>query len=108
MKEKEDLQEDPEGAEIGQFIHELLEETFGRFIGRKPNINKNFKDFFFNTLERNFEETFQKRMKSDSFLLKEIIKARLDRFLQKEEKRHKIPTDHSIISAILKTFLNLI
>jgi len=87
LKEKEDLQEDPEGAEIGQFIHKLLEETFGRFIGRKPNINKNFKDFFFNTLERNFEETFQKRMKSDSFLLKEIIKARLGRFLQKEEKR---------------------
>ena len=87
LKEREDLLEEPEAADIGNFIHELLEETFSKFVGRKPRINKDFRNYFFETLERKFDEEFRKKMKSDAFLIKEVLTFRLYKFLDYEEKR---------------------
>jgi hypothetical protein len=87
LKEKEDLLADPEGIEIGNFIHPLLYETFRNFLGKRPCIDKNFRDYFFHTLDKKFKDDFQKRMKSDSFLVKEILDFRLRRFLDKEAER---------------------
>jgi ATP-dependent helicase/nuclease subunit B len=87
LKEKEDLLEEPEGADIGTFIHELLHETFRRFIGQKPRIDDAFTKEFFRAFEKKFSQEFEKKMKSDAFLIKEVLTFRLERFLENERKR---------------------
>lgn len=84
LKEKKELPEDPEGREIGSFIHELLKDTFTVFLDKKPAIDEMFRRNFFRAFDKKFEETFKRRMRSDSFLLKDIMKFRLDRFLDSE------------------------
>lgn len=87
LKEKEDLLDEPEGADIGTFIHELFEKTFGVFLGKRPVIDAEFKDMFFKALDKKFENEFKKKLKSDAFLVKEILDVRLERFLESESKR---------------------
>jgi ATP-dependent helicase/DNAse subunit B len=87
LKEKEDLLEGPDAAGIGTFIHELLEEAFEKFKGRKPLIDSAFRKNFFKLMDDKFEKEISRRMKSDSFLLKGIIRVRLDKFLDNERER---------------------
>ncbi|MCK4810465.1 MAG: PD-(D/E)XK nuclease family protein [Candidatus Omnitrophica bacterium] len=88
LKESEDLLEDPEATHIGIFIHDLLKETFEKFMSRKPVIDKKFRNYFFKVMDSKFNKEIKRRMKSDSFLLKGIIEKRLDKFLDAEEKRN--------------------
>lgn len=88
LKEKEDLLEGPQPAQLGTFIHELLEETFRQFIGKKPVIDAGFSRYFFDAMDKKFAKEIEPRMKSDSFLLKGIIKTRLEKFLKQELKRN--------------------
>ena len=87
LEEKFDLLVEPQGREVGNFIHALLEEAFNKFIFKKPDISRDFRKYFFALFERRFEESFLRTMKSDSFLLKEIIQFRLERFLDEEKTR---------------------
>ncbi|MCQ9204713.1 MAG: PD-(D/E)XK nuclease family protein [Omnitrophica bacterium] len=87
LKESQDLLEGPDAAGIGTFIHELLEEAFGIFKGQKPVIDSNFKKRFFKLMDNKFDKEIVRRMKSDSFLLKGIIRARLEKFLEMEAQR---------------------
>ncbi len=84
LQEKEDLLDEPEAKEIGTFVHELLEDTFKKFIGKKSVIDEHFRRYFLKVLDERFEETFGKSMKSDSFLLKSVLNARMNRFLEQE------------------------
>jgi len=104
FQEKEELRDDPQGRDIGTFVHELLEETFGKFIGKKPNIDEKFKEFFANRLEDKFTDEFELKMKSDSFLIKKVLEVRLDRFLAQEKQRsiEKIISLESKFSDIFK------
>ncbi|MCM8770606.1 MAG: PD-(D/E)XK nuclease family protein [Candidatus Omnitrophica bacterium] len=88
LEEKEKLAEDPEGSDIGNFMHSLLEEAFRGFLKRKPVIDDKFRDYFFKTLDKRFKETFHNRMKSDAFMLKAVVDERMERFLDEEEKRN--------------------
>lgn len=87
LKEREDLLQDPQASHIGTFIHELLADTFRVFIGRKPVISKVFRKNFFKKMEEKFEK-LARRMRSDSFLLKQIIDNRMNKFLDNEVKRN--------------------
>jgi len=87
LKEKEELLDEPESADIGTFIHELLESTFSCFINKAPRIDAKFRDMFFNALDKKFDNEFKRKMKSDSFLIKEILDVRMKRFLDNETKR---------------------
>ncbi len=87
LEEKEELPEEPEAAQLGTFVHRLLEETFRPFVNRRPRLDGNFRKRFFTKLDESFAEDFEKRMKSDAFLLKETLKFRLDYFLRLEEER---------------------
>jgi ATP-dependent helicase/nuclease subunit B len=87
LEEKIDLLEEPEGRQIGNFIHSLLEDAFRKFIGKKPVIDRDFKKYFFGLFEEKFNDSFLRTMKSDSFLLKEIIRFRMERFLEEEKNR---------------------
>ncbi len=87
LKEKEDLLEAPQSSHIGTFIHELLEETFKEFVGKKPVIDSKFRRYFAKKMEERFENVLAPRMRSDSYLLKQIIINRLDKFLNSEAQR---------------------
>jgi len=85
LKEKEDFLEEPEGKDIGTFIHSFLEKTFAGFINKAPEFNQKFRRNFFNRFEAMFKEEFYKKMHSDSFLLKEVMHFRMEQFLRFEE-----------------------
>jgi len=88
LSEKEDLRDAPESKEIGTFIHELLEDRFGCFIGKSPRIDNIFRKQFFEEFEKRFSTEFERRMKSDAFMLKQIMRYRLECFLDREEQRN--------------------
>ncbi|MEA3368949.1 MAG: PD-(D/E)XK nuclease family protein [Candidatus Ratteibacteria bacterium] len=85
LEEKEKLPEEPEGREIGIFIHQLLDNVFAGFIGEKPEINQKFRRSFFKIFDERFKKTFSRRMRSGSFLLEEVMRFKLERFLDFEE-----------------------
>ena len=87
LAEKENIDEEPGSADIGAFIHCVLESAFKRFINRAPVIDGQFRASFARELDEMFEERFASRMKSDAFLLKEVIVHRLSEFLDNEMRR---------------------
>lgn len=106
LREAEDLLDEPEARHVGTFIHALLEEAFTPFLGKKPFITNDFKKWFMELFLTRFKERFEKSMKSDTFLLKAVIKERLERFLshQSEEvcpKVEKITHLESIFNDII-------
>jgi ATP-dependent helicase/nuclease subunit B len=87
LQEKEDLLDEPEASEVGTFIHGLLEEVFSKFVGKRPKIDSSFTKYFFETLDRRFEAEFKRKMKSDAFLVKEVLDFRMKQFLENEKDR---------------------
>jgi ATP-dependent helicase/DNAse subunit B len=87
LKEKEDLWDEPEGKDIGTFIHELLCEEFSPFVGKRPRIDTGFQKTFFEALDKNFSESFERKMKSDAFLVKEMVRFIMKKFLDNERDR---------------------
>ncbi|MDI6758935.1 MAG: PD-(D/E)XK nuclease family protein [Candidatus Omnitrophota bacterium] len=87
LSQKEDLLSEAEGADMGTFIHELLKEAFSKFIHKKPCLNGKFRKEFFAQLDKKFSDEFQKRMKSDAFLVKEVLDFRMKKFLDNEIQR---------------------
>lgn len=84
LREKEDLLDEPDAAQVGTFVHAILEEQFTSFKGVKPHIDDGFVQRFFNSFDIKFDETFGRSMKSDAFLLKSVLRERLKFFLDHE------------------------
>jgi hypothetical protein len=87
LEEKDDLLDDPEARDIGTFIHNLLEDTYKPFRGKKPLFDRAFREYFSRCLEESFSREFSRKMKSDSFMLKEIVTMRMNNFLDNESRR---------------------
>ncbi|MHB9155296.1 MAG: PD-(D/E)XK nuclease family protein, partial [Endomicrobiales bacterium] len=87
LREKEDLSCEPEGAEIGTYLHRLLAVAFKRFAGAKPVIDAEFSRYFFRTLHATFDERFAGRISSEAFLVKDVIIHRMKSFLEEEKMR---------------------
>jgi len=87
LKIKDDLLDDPESRHIGNFVHELLQEAFGGFVGKKPVLDANFRKYFQKIYESRFADFFGKAQRSDTFLMETVLKTRLDRFLDQEASR---------------------
>jgi len=87
LKVKDDLLEDPESRHIGIFIHDLLQESFGGFAGKKPVLDADFRKYFQKIYGSRFETVFGKSGRSDTFLMETVLKARLERFLDQEALR---------------------
>ncbi|MCF7870815.1 MAG: PD-(D/E)XK nuclease family protein [Candidatus Omnitrophica bacterium] len=87
LAEKENLLEGIKDSQIGNFIHEFLFETYSKFLKKKPVFDQKFNRYFQESFSRKYEKELKPRMQSDSFLLKEIIKARLDKFFREERER---------------------
>ena len=86
LKEQDDLLDEPEARHVGTFVHEMLEAAFHPFLNKGVVIDASFRHKFFEMFEEKFAQTFGKSMKSDSILLKAVIKERLSRFLDNEEE----------------------
>jgi len=87
LEEKEELFDEPEAKDIGAFVHSLLEEVFLPFLNTTPQLDQRFKKDFWERLERKFEQDFSRKMKSDAFLLKQILRFNLESFLEFESQR---------------------
>ncbi|MCF7874233.1 MAG: PD-(D/E)XK nuclease family protein, partial [Candidatus Omnitrophica bacterium] len=87
LTEKKDLLEGIEDSQIGTFIHQLLFELYTKFLGKKPVFDQKFNSYFKEVFNQKYDKEIVPRMQSDSFLLKEIIKARLDKFFEQEKER---------------------
>ncbi len=84
LNEKEDLLDKLESKEVGNFIHKLLEDAFIKFVKKAPKIDSVFKKQFFAEFDERFNKEFNRRMKSDAFMIKQIMRYRLERFLDNE------------------------
>jgi len=87
LEEKEDLFDEPETRDIGNFVHNLLEKTYAGFINTKPVINEKFEKLFFAEFDKLFKQEFSRKMKADSFILEDIIQHRMKKFLESEKQR---------------------
>jgi len=87
LRDKGDLLDDPESRHVGVFIHALLQETFGIFTGKKPVLDKDFRNYFQKSYESRFTAAFGKAGRSDTFLMETVLRARLERFLDEEALR---------------------
>lgn len=96
LREKEDLLDEPDAAQVGTFVHALLEDEFQIFKGEKPNIDAAFVQRFLQTFELRFAETFGRSMKSDAFLLKSVLQERLKFFLD-----HEATSDERQVSEVV-------
>ncbi|MBZ0167435.1 MAG: PD-(D/E)XK nuclease family protein, partial [Candidatus Omnitrophica bacterium] len=88
LREQEDLLDEPEARQIGSFVHEFLEKVFRPYVHAKPVIDKAFIKDFESQFDQLFDERFSRSMKSDSFLLRSIVRERLRRFIQHEQESH--------------------
>ncbi|MCP4649380.1 MAG: hypothetical protein GY853_04775 [PVC group bacterium] len=87
LSEKEDMLDELESREVGTFVHELLEDCFKQFAKKTPQIDLAFRRKFFNEFDKRFSKSFQRRMKSDAFMIEHILRYRLERFLDNEAER---------------------
>jgi ATP-dependent helicase/nuclease subunit B len=87
LKIQDDLLEDPESRHIGIFIHDLLQEAFAGFTGKKPVLDTHFRKYFQKIYESRFNAVFGKAGRSDTFLMETVLKTRLERFLDQEAAR---------------------
>ncbi len=87
LKEAEDSLEEPQGRDIGTFIHELLQESWGHFVGKKPRIDEAFRKDFFLLFDKKFADEIERKTRSDSFLIREVLEFRLKRLLDYERRR---------------------
>jgi ATP-dependent helicase/nuclease subunit B len=87
LRIKDDLLEDPESRHVGIFIHDLLQQTFEGFVGKKPVLDDHFRKYFQKIYASKFADVFGKAGRSDSFLMETVLKTRLGRFLEEEALR---------------------
>ena len=90
LREKEELLEEPESKEIGTFIHILLEEAYQGFLGKELIIDEKFRTFFLKIMEERFRTGFQKTIKAGDFLVQQLLRQRLEKFLDYEQEKRKV------------------
>ncbi|MBU2495540.1 MAG: PD-(D/E)XK nuclease family protein [Candidatus Omnitrophica bacterium] len=90
LREKEELLEEPESKEIGTFIHVLLEEAYQGFLGKEPIIDEKFRIFFLDIMEERFRTGFQKTIKAGDFLVQQLLRQRLEKFLDYERENREV------------------
>jgi ATP-dependent helicase/DNAse subunit B len=87
LKVTDDLLEDPESRHVGIFIHDLLQQAFAGFVGKKPVLDARFREYFKKIYESKFAAVFGQALRSDTFLMETVLKTRLEQFLDQEALR---------------------
>ncbi|MBM3249321.1 MAG: hypothetical protein FJZ09_00535 [Candidatus Omnitrophica bacterium] len=87
LREKEDLLDDPDAADIGTFLHNFLDHMYRSFLNKAPDLSKEFQKLFFEEFEKRFDKDIGKRMGAESFMVERIMRYRLEKFLKHEKSR---------------------
>lgn len=87
LREAQEPGEEPGSGDIGTFLHDLLEKMYARFVGKNLRIDAAFRRAFMQELDRRFAEQVEPRMRADAFMVHDIIRYRMERFLDAEERR---------------------
>ncbi len=103
IQEKEDLLDEPEAADIGTFLHEFLEAVYAPHVGKKPVFDAAFEKTFFEAFDEHFEKSFRRKMKSDAFLMRQLIEYRLRTFIGNERRR-----DIAAVISVEREFTGLV
>lgn len=81
------ISEEAEEEDIGKFVHSLLYESFKKYEGSLPIIDDNFKKSFFELFNIKFEKELKKLYKTEAYMVKSVMKAILEKFLEYEKER---------------------
>ncbi len=81
LKEREDLGEEMEAKDVGSFVHSILEEYFGRFVGRDLHARDLDPAGLAAVVERRFEESFGPEPSGGLYLMRRQTLAHLGEFL---------------------------
>ncbi|MFA5145473.1 MAG: PD-(D/E)XK nuclease family protein [Candidatus Omnitrophota bacterium] len=87
LEKKEELLDDLEGRDIGNFIHAFLDRAFRCFLGKKPVIDSAFEKKFFEEFQAFFDSELERRLGPGSFMVRDIMEFRLKKFLDSERAR---------------------
>lgn len=87
LAEQTDFEQNYEKLNIGNFIHEFLEETFYKGLNKSTLTYQNFKEYKI-LLDKKLEYYFKQHETGKIFLLKKLIKKRLCDFYENEQKQN--------------------
>ena len=87
LEKKGELLDEPAAADIGTFIHHILDRGFREYEGKMPVIDKGFRQRFMKFFDSSFAKDLKRKIGGESFLVKEIMEYRLNRFLDHEAQR---------------------
>lgn len=87
LKEVEDALDEPDSVLIGKFIHSLLEDLYRPWQDKKVIYDHSFEKKMMNLFEKKFHENFEKKIRSDAFLMKKVMKHKMDLFFKQEKQR---------------------
>ena len=88
LSEQIDYDNDYESIDIGICIHDFLQEVFCKGFKRELLSNINFQKYYNETLEKYLSRFFSKTQTGNIFLLKKLIRSKLDLLYNNETKRN--------------------
>ncbi|MBO7431687.1 MAG: PD-(D/E)XK nuclease family protein [Elusimicrobia bacterium] len=88
LSEQADYEDDYESMEVGNCIHAFLQEVFCKGFTHEQLMNPDFKKYYDEKLEKHLSQYFSNKQTGNIFLLKKLIKNRMDFFYENEIKRN--------------------
>ncbi|MGD9015140.1 MAG: PD-(D/E)XK nuclease family protein, partial [Candidatus Omnitrophota bacterium] len=86
LTEKEDIFDELEASDIGNFLHSLLEDFYSLFLNKTVKIDERAQQYLFQLKENKYKQFFPSDT-AEQFLLSKIIDYKLKAFLNQEAKR---------------------
>ncbi|MFC1658922.1 RecB family exonuclease, partial [Candidatus Omnitrophota bacterium] len=86
LKEKEEISEDFEAADVGNFMHSLLRDFYSQFLNKRVRLDAETGGYLFELKEKKIKEFFPQDT-GELFLLSRIIDYKLKNFLKQEAAR---------------------
>lgn len=87
LAEQTDYDNDYESMDVGNCIHNFLEKVFCKGFKRESLMNPEFKKYYNDTLEKYLAEYFSGNRTGEIFLLKKLIRNKMNLFYNKETER---------------------
>ena len=86
LTEKEEISEELEASDIGNFLHCLLQDFYSLFLNNTVKIDKQAHEYLYELKEKKIKQFFPQDT-GERFLLSKIIDYKLGAFLNQEAKR---------------------
>jgi len=86
LKQKEDISEEFEASDIGNFLHELLLDFYSLFLNKDVRLDDSAYKYLFELKEKKLKD-FLIHNTGERFLLSKVIDYRLENFFRQESRR---------------------